>query len=351
MNNNFDIKNKPNAGFSYIEIILSLALFLLLAAVAVPSINQAVRNMEFTQSRHGAHLAANSIMLAVRDAGVDEQHFAAFQAAARHDVDSFRVWIIGDNSREIFSPNAPDAYVNAVAGVSGSIVVAVVFDENGIVAGQAVGMAMNLPWLILAFFCKPPTKKAKSGGAYIMVLIITMAIISALVLTLSVTMRSRDTSARQGDFGSFYNLAVAGSEHALEILNRGAMHGLSLVPEGYEFTQDELIHLIRPYVMEEIHLHFTPELQWYFTFELNAQQDFYRITTEIHPMTNHFRVDTTVHIFLESEFCEIFQLDGWSFPVRTTAQIIWQDIRICLDENPLTMVELKRVDRFVSEDD
>jgi prepilin-type N-terminal cleavage/methylation domain-containing protein len=54
-------------GFSYIEIIIALALFGLLLMAALPLVNQSGRNIAYAQEGYATHLAAQSLMLAVRD--------------------------------------------------------------------------------------------------------------------------------------------------------------------------------------------------------------------------------------------------------------------------------------------
>ncbi|MCL2372329.1 MAG: hypothetical protein FWC78_02885 [Defluviitaleaceae bacterium] len=374
------MKTNTSAGFSYIEIVMAVALFLLLAAMAAPAINQGVRNMEFAQSRHGAHLAANGLMLAVRDAVAAGQdaNTAALQAAARHDASSFRVWVIGSNPREIASPGAPSAAVDAIitgAQPMGSVVVAIIFDAEGNVAGRSVGMAMGLGlgWLVLAFYSETNEKRSRlphkaasplsnsqkinslmatkqnAGSAYIMVLIITMAVLSVAVLALGVSWRARNTSARYSQLGSLYHMAVAGSEQALEILNQGAATGVAALPPNLaEFSQAELIGFLQHFVMEQLRSHFPSSPagyrhSWYMDLHIDDIHDHYRITTTITPVADGFMLRTTSYLFVPEHYDPPLR-DGWTFRANVTARIIWQDIRLSLDEGVLAMVELKRVD-------
>ena len=137
----------PRGGFSYIEILISLALFSIIFASSIMVINQSARNMAFARDGYVAHLAAQSLMLATRDAFESTGNAAttisnyAYQRGAK----SYSIWIFGTAPAEFHSQCAPEANVSltGLAGmnISGyaSIIVAVVWNEHGHITGRAIG--------------------------------------------------------------------------------------------------------------------------------------------------------------------------------------------------------------------
>ena len=61
--------------------------------------------------------------------------------------------------------------------------------------------------------------KARKGNAYIMVMVATMAILLVVFTALTITISSRQMTGRYPDFYGLYDLAVAGNEHAIFLLN------------------------------------------------------------------------------------------------------------------------------------
>jgi len=137
--------NKKRGGFSYIEIIIALAMFMILLAVALPSVLQSGRNMELAESHYGFHLSAQAIMLAVRDAlqdGECPQNTAAVYAN-KHGVNLYGVWVLGANGENMFySDNVPNITVGIFGEVlmGRDVVVVVVWNDIGYIAGRAVGV-------------------------------------------------------------------------------------------------------------------------------------------------------------------------------------------------------------------
>jgi len=142
------MKNKRQKGFSYIEILIAMALFSILIAVALPTLIQAARNMDISQEHYWHHLAAQSIMLAVRDSllhgGILEN--AAQSMADAHDVEFYTVSIFGENTISFSSYESPPADIlltSQLAPFMGevSFVVVAVWNSEGILTGRAVGVA------------------------------------------------------------------------------------------------------------------------------------------------------------------------------------------------------------------
>jgi prepilin-type N-terminal cleavage/methylation domain-containing protein len=142
-------------GFSYIEIITALALFSILIMAALPLLNQAGRNLAFAQDGYAAHLAAQSLMLAVRDAlgenknasDITDAQSAAAEYASRLGVESYSVFIFSENSGISFGSDCAPAIAAELTGLSGiafsqnaRAVVTIVWNEAGYVQGRAIGI-------------------------------------------------------------------------------------------------------------------------------------------------------------------------------------------------------------------
>ncbi|MCL2198982.1 MAG: prepilin-type N-terminal cleavage/methylation domain-containing protein [Defluviitaleaceae bacterium] len=140
---------KPRGGFSYIEMIIALSLFAVLILASLPLLNQAALNLGFAQDGYRAHLAAQSIMLAVRDSsGIDAKKDAAEVYAQRLGIDYYTVSVFSRGNPEgtfFGSPNSPSkctsidgfSYIN-FAGKK--VVVVVIFSACAQVIGRAVGI-------------------------------------------------------------------------------------------------------------------------------------------------------------------------------------------------------------------
>lgn len=57
------------------------------------------------------------------------------------------------------------------------------------------------------------------GGAYILVLVVMLAVFSMMILMLSVTSYERKVTAAYGGYAGLYSMAVSGAENALNVLN------------------------------------------------------------------------------------------------------------------------------------
>ena len=109
-------------------------------------LNQSARNLAAARDGHAAHLNAQNLMLAVRDALLNgEQEQAAGSYAARLGVEQYSIWIVGETTQFFYSPDSPDADIS-VAGfsemsISGApVIVVVVWNEHGYMAGRAIGV-------------------------------------------------------------------------------------------------------------------------------------------------------------------------------------------------------------------
>jgi len=96
------MNRKRNAGLSYIEVIIALAIFAVTALVVFFTISQATRNLYIAETYYIAPRHATGIMMAVRDAAnvggsVDTTALAlaANTTATHFGVEHFTVWING----------------------------------------------------------------------------------------------------------------------------------------------------------------------------------------------------------------------------------------------------------------
>ncbi|MCL2378779.1 MAG: type II secretion system GspH family protein [Defluviitaleaceae bacterium] len=136
---------KKTRGFSYIEVILAMALFAIAMLAIIPTLSQAGRNISFAMEAYDGHLQAGRVMLTVREAlinGTDPEEMAIQHASGRFE---FSVWVFGRYAQEFHTIDEPDATV-AVTGTNiavtnhSSTIVAVVWGDDGQVVGRAIGM-------------------------------------------------------------------------------------------------------------------------------------------------------------------------------------------------------------------
>ena len=144
MKKSFLTKTKKTKGFSYIEVILALALFAIAMLAIIPTLTQAGRNLAFAEEAYNGHLQAQRIMLAARAALMNG---TCPEAAVRYIAAGweFSVWVEGRNKQDFHSTNNPGATlsfnsINLAAPDRASTIIAVVWGENGQAAGRAIGM-------------------------------------------------------------------------------------------------------------------------------------------------------------------------------------------------------------------
>lgn len=142
---------KNRKGFSYMEMVIALSLFSILVIAALPLLHQAGRNLAFAQDGHNAHLAAQSIMLAVRDAkseaGQTPQSVATAYAT-RLGVEIYSVWIFSANAATITfgSDCAPSAEASltglSTMSITGStsVIIVTVWNDYDNPIGRAIGV-------------------------------------------------------------------------------------------------------------------------------------------------------------------------------------------------------------------
>ena len=159
------LKNKPQGGFSYLEILIAGAVFAVVSVVAIQSVLQAGWNLALAERNHAAHLGAQHVMLGVRDFVTDEAMTYGITNISHHDfseavstyaslngLDRVSVWIRGAVHLEvhfsegfaisdapIFSTAFSDTRA-AFIGHSAAIYV-ITWNEHGHISGYAVGVA------------------------------------------------------------------------------------------------------------------------------------------------------------------------------------------------------------------
>ena len=137
------LKQKKRGGFSYMEVLIALALFAIALTAVFPSLLQAARNMEFAEGYYRSHLLAQGMMLVVRDSLVDgSPQVAAADFATANEVERYSVWIFGQRAGYFSYGGVLQANVTLTGGaVAGhSTIVVVIWSEDGNMAGRAVGV-------------------------------------------------------------------------------------------------------------------------------------------------------------------------------------------------------------------
>ena len=143
-------KKSKNAGFSYIEVLIALALLTIIMMPILPALNQARANHRSTILRHQAQGQAVALALEIREAPGNASVIVQ-QAAANDDRFIYRVRLVGIGDIAGRQYTAGDVYrlppadhVSFQTGFgdlfgSGVVVVAEVFDSDGNLAGLSVG--------------------------------------------------------------------------------------------------------------------------------------------------------------------------------------------------------------------
>jgi len=139
---------KKTRGFSYVEVIIALALFAVVMLAVIPTMSQAGRNMAFALEAYDGHLQAQRIMLTVHDALLDGANPEVRVAQIAAGNAEYSVWVFGRYAREFHTIDNPDTSV-AVSSINmamtsrASQIVVVVWGEDGQVAGRAIGMVYS----------------------------------------------------------------------------------------------------------------------------------------------------------------------------------------------------------------
>ena len=142
------MKNKRRGGFSYVEILIALALFAIMLMAVLPLLLQAGRNMRFAESNYRDHLLAQGMMFAVRDALLHDtpSREMASLYAINHDIELYTVWIFDERGTFLRYYGILKANVYLTDGVmpladNSYVVIAAIWNEYGNMTGRAIGIA------------------------------------------------------------------------------------------------------------------------------------------------------------------------------------------------------------------
>ena len=179
-------------------------------------------------------------------------------------------------------------------------------------------------------------------NAYIMVLMFSISIFLLISISLTVTARSRQVTQRYQYFTSLYDLAVAGNEKALSLLNRTINENRAeILYYLTEETPEAFAEAAMPLILANMPTQFTPELlaynlHWSKHLTLANINHHYQATTTVTPRSNYFAVRTIIRKQTPDSATP-------GLPVEISASIIWPNLGICLDYYALIMVELLRI--------
>ena len=142
--------HKLTGGFSYIEVLIAMALFFIVLAAALPALSAAGRNLAYAQNHYSAHLQAQRMMLAIREAlHKDEDLELAATAIALQPGFTYSFWVFGaqaaNGGNESAYITADITSLNLLALVNSSAIKVVIWDSHGNAAGQAIGMLVESP--------------------------------------------------------------------------------------------------------------------------------------------------------------------------------------------------------------
>lgn len=140
-------------GFSYIELVIAMALLVIILTPVLPAINQAHANHRYAVSRHKAQGRAAVLALEVRASPNNAS--AILQQRASDDFiyrlsllptgggGGIRQYTAGDE--ELLPPSTEISFQTNFGGLftDGLFIVAEVFDNNGNLAGLSVSKAFN----------------------------------------------------------------------------------------------------------------------------------------------------------------------------------------------------------------
>ena len=137
---------KARGGFSFVEIIISFSIFLLLVAVSLPLVNTAARNLAFARDGYEAHLAAGRLLQSARSTLTTGRDLRSAAESLNLGIHAYSVWVVGQNGQTVVrSTGAPETDMSlsgyASMDLTGGlhIVVVVVWGECGSVLGRTVG--------------------------------------------------------------------------------------------------------------------------------------------------------------------------------------------------------------------
>ena len=140
---------KKHSGFSYVEVIIALALFTIVIIAVLPTLLQAGRNLEFAENIYIGHLQAQEMMLVVRDAISDNDDIenAISAHAKERNIELYNVWIRGVHVYDFGPVVASEIDIRIVPAFEDkSIIVVAIWNEDGSLTGRAIGTVHQPLW-------------------------------------------------------------------------------------------------------------------------------------------------------------------------------------------------------------
>jgi len=203
--------------------------------------------------------------------------------------------------------------------------------------------------------------KSNAGGAYITVLVAFMAVLSLVLVPLTLASISRNTTARYQYFSGLYEMAVAGNEVALFLVRDVARetvrdahevgdyfigideHGVTKCMHPHSFFDGSLTDEVRIKVSEAIRMHFGEAREWEIGVQVQNRElaDVYFGRTTITEAESGYRVMTSVTKSVGDTMGRAAVVESvltWRLPGASEGEMI-----NCLDYYVPTMLELMRI--------
>ena len=177
--------------------------------------------------------------------------------------------------------------------------------------------------------------KMKKGNAYIMVVVASLAVLALVSAALTITVTSRNTTARYENYFGLYDLAVAGNEQMFYFLEENFLEhrasAIFLSQENGTSFANEITKILRNVLDEnfelvyfEYHLH-----KWELSVEISNSRDDFRAATTVHSERNGgFYIETRIRKLVNGT-------PGHETVVRSRINF--------LDDYTIEMVELTRI--------
>lgn len=197
--------------------------------------------------------------------------------------------------------------------------------------------------------------KSRKGNAYITVMFVTMALIMLVSTLLIVTANSRRTTSRYEHFVGLYDLAIAGNEYALHLLQQGlnfAKNDGLIIPTGdCELDFQNFITTAMPIATTNLTSGFSQvgiEHRRHWTFEIVYTmhdgftiRDYYNAVTTVLVTGNSFAVSTRISKAIDDATSQLV-------PTVVNSRIVWIGCNTgesgnCLDYYGIEMIELIRI--------
>jgi len=138
----YNFPMKKSGGFSYLEVLVALALFAIAIIAIIPVLTQAGRNMIYAEKAYDAHLQAQRMMLVIRDALIDGKDPEIIVPDYTNWDFEFSFWVngVGTHSTPRSGADADAIGSNTTMVNHATTIIVVAWSEDGYVAGRAISM-------------------------------------------------------------------------------------------------------------------------------------------------------------------------------------------------------------------